>query len=377
MSTFSPTDHPSLAPTPAIRSLPPYSAGRDAAAVRRDTGYAGVVIKLASNEGADGPFPSALAALEAFGPTVQRYPDAYAIPVSEALARFHGVDSKEVMVGGSGCAILSHLSSAYLGEGDEVVFGQPTFHVYRLEALRMGATPVPVPLKDDGIYDLVALRKAIGPRTRLVYVCTPNNPTGGLVSRSELQAFLEDLPPRVLPIIDEAYFEYVVHPDYPDPIRVGRSYAQRPVVVLRTFSKIWGLAGLRIGYAIAPAAVVETCRRIQNPYEVTRAAQVAALASLTHPEELTRRRDRNTAGRTRLFQGLRTLGLEPMPSQGNFACVRVGQAKAVAKQLEACGVIVRPLDAMGDPTSIRITVGTPAEIESFLSALARVREAGQ
>jgi histidinol-phosphate aminotransferase len=181
----------------------------------------------------------------------------------------------------------------------------------------------------------------------------------------------------VLPIIDEAYFEYVVHPDYPDPIRVNSPCAGRPVVVLRTFSKIYGLAGLRIGYAIAPAAVVETCRRIQNPYEVTRAAQVAALASLTRPEELARRRDRNTIGRTRLFQGLQTLGLEPMASQGNFACVRVGQAKVVAKGLEARGVIVRPLDAMGDPTSIRITVGTTAEIESFLSALAQVRESVQ
>ena len=362
-------EHPALAPRAAIRSLPAYSAGRDAAAVRRDTGYQGLVIKLASNEGAEGPFPAARAALESVSTAVQRYPDSYSTPVSEALARFHGVEPNEVIVGGSGCALLAHLSSAYLEVGDEVVFGQPTFHVYRLEALRMGAIPVPVPLKADGTYNLPAMRRAIGPRTRLVYICTPNNPTGGLVSRSELTAFLEDLPARVLPIIDEAYFEYVAHPDYPDPVRISSPCA-RQAVVLRTFSKIYGLAGLRIGYAVAPAAVVATCRRIQNPYEVTRTAQAAALASLGHPNELTRRRAQNEAGRTRLCAGLRTLGLEPLTSQGNFACVPVGHAKAVAGAMEARGVIVRPLDAMGDPTSIRITVGTPEEVEAFLDALA-------
>jgi len=364
-------EHPALLPRASIRSLPAYSAGRDAAAVRHDTGYQGMVIKLASNEGAERPFPAARVALESISTTVQRYPDSHSMPLSEALARFHGVEPNEVIVGGSGCALLAHLSSAYLEVGDEVVFGHPTFHVYRLEALRMGALPVPVPLKADGTYDLPAMRRAIGPRTRLVYICTPNNPTGGLVSRAELTAFLEDLPPRVLPIIDEAYFEYVAHPDYPDPVRITSPCA-RPAVVLRTFSKIYGLAGLRVGYAVAPAAVVATCRRIQNPYEVNRAAQAAALASLGQANELTRRRAQNEAGRTRLCAGLRTLGLESLPSQGNFACVRVGHAKALASALEARGVIVRPLDAMGDPTSIRITVGTPKEIEAFLDAFAAV-----
>lgn len=376
MSHASPQDHPSLVPRDAIRALPAYSSGRDAAALRRDTGYDGPVVKLASNEGAQGPFPSARAALEEFAPSVQRYPDAYSLPVSEALARLHGVDAKEVMVGGSGCALLAHLSSAFLDVGDEVVFGQPTFHVYRLEALRMGAIPVPVRLKTDGTYDLPALRKAIGPRTRLVYVCTPNNPTGGLVSREELAAFLDDLPPRVLPIIDEAYFEYVEHPDYPDPVRVARPCA-RPVVILRTFSKIYGLAGLRIGYVVAPETVVSTCRRIQNPYEVTRAAQVAALASLQHPEELAHRREQNTSGRQRLFEGLRRLGLEPLPSQANFACVHVGRAKPLANALEARGVIVRPLDAMGDPAGMRITVGTPEEVETFLEIVAELLRSKQ
>jgi histidinol-phosphate aminotransferase len=364
-------EHPALAPATPIRALPAYSGGRDAAAVRRDTGYQGPVVKLAANEGSEGPFPSACAALEKMAPSAQRYPAAYAVPVGEALARFHGADSSEVMVGGGGCALLAHLSSAYLEPGDEVVFGRPTFHLYRLDALRMGATAVPVPLAADGSYDLPALRAAVTPKTRLLYVCTPNNPTGGMVPRAQLEAFINELPPRVLPIIDEAYFEYMDHPDYPDPIHIARRY-RRPVVVLRTFSKIYGLAGLRLGYALAPPAVVATCRRIQNPYEVTRAAQVAAVASLEHPEELERRRQQNLAGRQRLFEGLRALGFQPFPSQANFACVRVGEAKAISNELEHRGVIVRPLDAMGDPGSLRITVGTPAEIETFLHRFAEV-----
>jgi histidinol-phosphate aminotransferase len=193
------------------------------------------------------------------------------------------------------------------------------------------------------------------------------------VSRKELREFLEALPPRVLPIVDEAYFEYVDHPDYPEPVRCARPCA-RPVVVIRTFSKIYGLAGLRIGYAIAPAAAIESCRKIQNPYEVNRHAQAAALASLKDPREIAERRRRNGAARDYLAAGLRALGLHPLESHGNFICVSVGDARATAAALEARGVIVRPLDAMGDRAAIRITVGTPFEIDAVLLALATVRQ---
>ncbi|MGH6632575.1 MAG: pyridoxal phosphate-dependent aminotransferase, partial [Sphingopyxis sp.] len=263
MSWNVPAEHPALAPRAAVTALTGYIAGRDAAAVRRDTGFAGTVVKLASNEGADGPFPGAVRAIEAAVTLAQRYPDAGGGPVCAALARFHGVDADEVLLGSGACAVLAHLSSAFLEAGDEVICGHPTFHLYRLEALRMGAIPVPVALRADGSYDLEAMRKAVTARTRIVYVCTPNNPTGGIVARRELAQFLEELPARVLPIIDEAYFEYVEDSQYPTPMRIERP-SIRPAVVVRTFSKIYGLAGLRVGYALAPAPIIATCRRIQN-----------------------------------------------------------------------------------------------------------------
>jgi histidinol-phosphate aminotransferase len=363
--------HLSLAPRAALNLLAPYSAGRDAAALRRDSGFTGTVVKLASNEGAEGPFPAANEAIAAILTSAHRYPDAYAAPLCAALAQFHRVNSDEVIVSNGGCALISHLSSAFLEVGDEVIFGRPTFHLYRLEALRMGAVPVQVAVKGDGSYDLPAMRRAIGPKTRLVYICTPNNPTGGMISRSELADFLDGLPPRVLPIVDEAYFEYVEHTDYADSIRIARP-CERPVVVMRTFSKIYGLAGMRIGYAVAPPDAIASVRKIQNPYEVNRVSQAAALASLMHPDELARRRSRNSVARELLTGGLRALGLEPLPSQANFACVRVGDAQGIARALEGRGVIVRPLDAMGDPASIRITVGTAQEVDVFLRAFAAV-----
>ena len=363
--------HLSLTPRAVLDTLETYSAGRDAASVRRDSGYVEPIIKLASNEGAEGPFAAAQAALAESRSAAQRYPAAFAAPLCDALARFHAVTPDQVMVSNGGCSLLAHLSSVFLDPGDEVVFGRPTFHLYRLEALRMGAVPVSVPVNATGSYDLTAMQSAIGPRTRLLYVCTPNNPTGGLVRRDELAQFLADLPERVLPIIDEAYFEYVEDSDFPDPIHYSRPCA-RPTVVIRTFSKIYGLAGLRIGYAIAPAEVVASCRKIQNPYEVNCDAQLAALASLAHPEELAQRRAANRVAREHLVCGLRNLGLDPLPSQANFACVRVGDGRTTAVALESEGIIVRPLAAMGDPQSIRVTVGTLPQMDAFLRVLANV-----
>jgi histidinol-phosphate aminotransferase len=373
MSDRTASDHPALRTRAALDALTPYSAGRDANALRRDSGFGGNVIKLASNEGAEGPVPAARIALEANAAAVQRYPDAYAAPLVTQLAQFHGVAADQVMVANGGCALIAHLSSALLEAGDEVVLGKPTFHLYRLEGIRMGAMPVEMPVKASGEYDLASMARAIGPRTRIVYVCTPNNPTGGLVSRVELTAFLEALPPRVLPVIDEAYFEYVDHPDYPQPLRFA-PICERPAVFIRTFSKIYGLAGLRIGYAIAPAALIASCRKIQNPYEVNRHAQAAALASLTHSAEIDARRTRNSAARDHLAAGLRALGLKPLASHGNFICVAVGHARSTAAALESLGVIVRPLDAMGDRAAIRITVGTLSEIDAALLALAAIQQ---
>ena len=363
--------HLSLRPRDSVAGLAPYSPGRDTRAVRRDTGFQGGVIKLASNEGAAGPLPAARAAIESVSSSTYRYPEAYASRLCGALAQLHRCEPDRIIAGAGVCALIAHICSAFLKEGDEVVVGDPTFHLYRLEALRTGAVVVCVPLTAAGSYDLAAMRAAVGSRTRIVYVCTPNNPTGGLTAREELDEFLRGLPARVLPVIDEAYFEYVEHPDYPDPVRIHHRDG-RPAIILRTFSKIYGLAGLRVGYAMAPAEAVATLRRIQNPYEVNRAAQAAALASLTDLPALDGRREHNTLSREKLSAALADLGLKPLASQGNFVCVKVGVAKRVAAALEALGVIVRPLDAMGDPSSIRITIGTAEENARFLQQLRTV-----
>jgi histidinol-phosphate aminotransferase len=358
-------------PRVALQALAPYSTGRDVAAVRRETGYTGPLVKLASNEGAEGPFPVALEAMSRTHIDMQRYPESGARTLRHALASHHGVPPEEVLVTAGGCGALQHLTSALLEVGDEVAYCSPTFHLYRLETLRAGARPVTASLDAAGSYDLDALARAVTARTKLIYVCTPNNPTGGLVDRSALQAFLESLPEHVLPIVDEAYFEYVDSPQYPDPVRVTK-VTSRPHVIIRTFSKIFGIAGLRVGYAIAPPDIVAACQKVQNPYEVNRVAQAVALASLNDPEELSRRILTNRRNRALLLAGLEKLGMSPLPSQANFVCLKVGQASSVARALEQHGVIVRPLDAMGDTTSIRVTVGTEAEVAIFLSAFERV-----
>lgn len=356
---------------PALRDLQPYSAGRGAEAVRRELGISGRIVKLASNEGPDGPFPSALEAMAEEMKQSNRYPEPGFGSLRRAIAEKHGVPVERVLVGGGGSAILHHLAMAFLDPEDEVAYCAPTFTAYRLEALKMGATPRTAPLTAAGSFNLHALLSLVGPRTKLVYVCNPNNPTGGTVTRASLSSFLEALPHDVLPILDEAYFEYVDNPEYPDSVAEYAEYG-RPLVALRTFSKIYGLAGLRVAYAVAPDDVVRACMTLQNPFEVNRLGLAAALASLNADEELTRRRAANRVGRERLAAGLRGLGLDPLPSEANFLAIRVGDGDRVAAALEMRGVIVRSLGSMGDPSSIRITVGTLEEIDFFLHQMDEV-----
>jgi histidinol-phosphate aminotransferase len=232
----------------------------------------------------------------------------------------------------------------------------------------MGAVPVMAPLRGASC-DVDELAARITPRTRLLYVCNPNNPTGGMVTRDELTRLLDAVPESVLVVVDEAYHEYVADPDYPDAIA---EHGERPnVCALRTFSKIYGLAGLRIGYAVAPAGVVDAIGRARNAFDTTELAHVAALASLGDEPELARRRTLNQAGREYLRAGLERLGLSPLPSVGNFLCFEAGDARELAAALEREGVIVRPLEPFGAPTSIRVTVGTPDQNDVFLSAIER------
>ena len=354
----------------AIDGLVPYEPGKPVEEVQRELGLDRVV-KLASNEGPFPPFPASLEAIARAAPDLNRYPDGGAWALRAALAERHGVAFEEVIVAPGADAVIDWLSQAALEPGDEIVCGWPSFPSYVLDAAKLGAVAVKVALRDHR-YDLEALLEAVGPRTKLVYVCHPNNPTGTSNGRAELASFLERVPEHVLVVLDQAYFEYIDDPDYADGIE-EHFKAGRRVAVLRTFSKIYGLAGLRVGYAVAPADVVVAASKVRRAFEVTATAQAAALASMGDEAEIARRRAANAEGRAQLEQALRGHGFEPAgPALGNFLYVEVGDGRALFEQLLRQGMIVRPLSGFGAPEAIRISVGTEEENGLFAAALGHV-----
>jgi histidinol-phosphate aminotransferase len=354
----------------SIADLVPYEPGKPVEEVQRELGLDRVV-KLASNEGPFPPFPAALEAIGRAARELNRYPDGGVHGLRSALADRHGVAFEDVVVGGGADGVIDLLSQATLEPGDEIVCGWPSFPSYVLDALKLGAVPLKVPLREHA-HDLDAMLAAVGPRTKLVYVCHPNNPTGTGNGRDELLAFLDALPGHVVAVLDQAYFEYIDDPDYPDGVEEAFK-AGRPVVVLRTFSKIYGLAGLRVGYGIAPSAVVAATSKVRRAFEIDAIAQAAALASLGDDVEIARRRELNRSGRERLAEILRGHGLSPVgPALGNFLYVEVGDGRDVFERLLREGVIVRPLSGFGAPGAIRVSVGTPEEIEFFAVALGHV-----
>lgn len=353
----------------AIDDLPPYSAGRSVSDVLKQRRWSGPMVALAANEGPYGPFPGAINAMQANIGTTNRYPESGFTSLRQKLSLRLSLPLERIAVGAGGIGIIHHISLALLEPGDEILQCSPTFHAYGLDALKMGAKTISVPLRSDGSYDLDAMRATIGPRTRLIYVCNPNNPTGGIVRRKELLHFVRSVPADIAILVDEAYFEYVEDPDYPDTMS-DEAFHLPNLISLRTFSKAYGLAGMRVAYAAGSPQIVEAIAKVQSNYEVTSLSLAAAVASLEDKAELERRLMCNRAGRVALVAGLKALGFEPLLSHANFVCVRVGAAKRVATTLEGRGVIVRPLDAMGDPSSIRITVGTEKEVQLALDALA-------
>jgi len=354
----------------ALAGLVPYEPGKPIEEVQRELGLDRVV-KLASNEGSFGPFPKALEALARSAPELNRYPDGGAYMLRSVLAERHRVPFEEVAIGAGADGLIDCISQATLDPGDEIVCGWPSFPSYVIYALKLGATVRRIPLVED-CYDLEAMVEAIGPRTKLVYVCHPNNPTGTMNTRSELDSYFRGVPEHVVTVLDQAYFEYVEHPEYPDGIEEYFKAGQR-VVVLRTFSKIYGLAGLRVGYALVPASLGTAIGKVRRAFDVSSQAQAAALASLDGGGELelARRRSVNAEGRAALEAILGDHGLQPAgPAVANFVYTEVGpEAETLFESLLREGVIVRPLQAFGAPEAIRVTVGAPEEQRLLRSAL--------
>jgi histidinol-phosphate aminotransferase len=357
---------------PALAGLIPYEPGKPVEEVQRQLGLDRVV-KLASNEGPLGPFPQALEAIERAAPELNRYPDGGAYRLRAALAEQHGVRFEEIAVGSGADGMIDGISQAILDPGDEIVCGWPSFPSYVIYGLKLGGEAVRVPLRDHR-YDLDALLAAVTARTKLVYICHPNNPTGTMNTRAELDAYFERVPDHVVTVLDQAYFEYIDTPGYADGIEEYFK-AGRRVIVLRTFSKIYGLAGVRVGYGVAAAELVTELGKTRRAFDITTLGQEAALASLDAREELERRRELNVQGRAELGRILRDAGYAVVgDSVGNFVYVDVdGDAQAVFDALLRQGVIVRPLAGFGAPHAFRVTVGTPEEHAFLAEALGRVR----
>lgn len=349
-----------------LASLVPYSPGKPIEEVERELGIAHAV-KLASNENPLGPSPRAMAVLTQHLGTLHRYPDGGAHGLREAIAKKWGVPSDQVIVGNGSDEIISLLVRAFLAPGEEAIMADHTFVMYKIDVVAGRGVPVEVPLK-QWAHDLDAMAGAVTDRTRLVFLCNPNNPTGTIVSRWDLERFLDRLPDHVLVVCDEAYYEYVRAGDYPNALDYVKE--RRPVVVLRTFSKIYGLAGLRVGYGISTAEVVGYLHRIRPPFNVNALAQRAALAALDDQEHLDKSRTLNETEMVVLEKGLRKLGYGPVPSQANFLYFETnGDGRSLYEALLREGVIVRHIQG----PMIRVTVGTPSENARFLEALRKVQ----
>jgi histidinol-phosphate aminotransferase len=362
---------------PAVRDLVPYEPGKPVEEVQRELGLERVV-KLASNEGPFGPFPEALDALAATAHGLNRYPDGGAYRLRTLLAERHGVRFEEIALGAGADAVVDALSQVSLDPGDEVVCGWPSFPSYLIGAKKLSAVARAIPLA-EGRYDLDAMLGAVTGRTKLVYVCHPNNPTGTMNTRAELDRYFERVPDHVVTVLDQAYFEYVDDPDYADGIEEYLKSGRR-VVVLRTFSKIFGLAGLRVGYGVGPEAIVTAIGKVRRAFDITSPAQVAAVASLQAPgaaAELERRRRLNAEGRPAIEHALREHGFDPVgPAVANFVFAEVGEdSRPLFDRLLREGVIVRPTAGFGAPGAIRVSVGTPEENAFFAEALGRVTSA--
>jgi histidinol-phosphate aminotransferase len=354
---------------PYVAKLEPYQPGKPVEELERELGISGA-IKLASNENPLGPSPKAVEALRAALGEVHRYPDGSSFRLRRKLAARLGVEPGALVFGTGSDGILEFLAKAFLAPGDEAVFAWPSFAMYPIVVGGSGARAVSVPLDEGLVHDLPAMSRAIGERTRLVIVCNPNNPTGTSVGAAAFERFVEALPADVVLAVDEAYVEYVRRPDFPDALAWVR---RRPgTIVLRTFSKIYGLAGLRVGYGIGDPELVGFLERTRHPFDVSSLAQVAAEAALDDDDHVARSRRANAEGMEWLARELASLGIETWSSDANFLLARAG-GRATYDALLREGVIVRPLGGFGLTEHVRITVGLPEENARLVAALRKIR----
>lgn len=353
--------------SPFLKKLPVYQPGRPIEEVARELNIpAASIIKVASNENPFGPSPLALAALQKAIAGVNLYPDGNAFYLKQKLAAKLGIETANLILGNGSNEIIEFVAHALLAPGTNVVVSQFCFAIYPIVAKMFGAEVITVPARDHG-HDLPAMLKAITPDTRIVFVANPNNPTGTLAPREEVIKFVNDVPDDVLLVMDEAYIEFL--DDAVDLVPLIRLGARKNLVLMRTFSKIYGLAGLRVGYGIADAALIFAFEKIRQPFNINLLAQAAALAALDDDEHVRKTRSNNFGGLQFFEKAFRRLNLQFVPSSANFILVRVGEGQRVFDAMQKLGVIVRPMGGYQLPEWIRLSIGTPQENERSLGAL--------
>ena len=357
-----------IKPPDYVLGIQPYIPGKPLEELERELGISNS-IKLASNENPAGPSPKALEAISNSFADMNRYPDGAGYHLkkvlTEKLSASGPVMEDELILGNGSNELIEIAARTYMQDGDEAVMAVPSFVVYSMAVQSVGGKSVQVPLKNH-THDLEAMADAITPRTKIVFIANPNNPTGTINRKDEFVKMMEKMPEGLLVVLDEAYFEYVSDPDYADSMKY--LHTEKNVLILRTFSKIYGLAGLRIGYGIAKREIINGMNRLRAPFNTNTIAQRAALAALNDMEHVFNSRKVNEAGKQYLYKELDSLGVKYVPTEANFLYIPVENATAVYESLMKTGIIIRPLG----PNAIRVTIGLPEENERFIEAFEAV-----
>jgi len=352
-----------------ILDITPYQPGKPVEELERELGISNS-IKLASNENPLGPSPKAVEAMKQAILEANFYPDGDSYRLKRALAQKHGVEPSQIFVGCGSDEVIELMMRTVLTSADEVVLSQYSFIVYKLAAMGIGSTIRSIPPKSDYSHDLEAMAAAITPKTKMIFVDNPTNPLGTIVTKQEFSAFMQRVPERVLVVADEAYDEYVEAENFPNTL----SYLKngRRLLLLKTFSKIYGLAGLRVGYGLSLPEIIDAANRIRPPFNVNALSQAAALAALTDAEHVQRSRELNSQGKAYLYKAFTEAGITYIPTQGNFITIDLHrEAAPIYDALLRQGVIVRPIKGYGLPNHLRITIGTPEQNERLVVSLKR------
>ena len=361
---------PNLFP-PHIAAMKPFHADTPLEEVQKTLGIKHVV-KLDSNENPSGPSPRVFQIFTNSWEELNRYPDPGGFYLKRALAKRYCLSPQQVALGNGSNELIDFLMKTFVDENCDVVIAERAFIAYRMALQAAGGRGIFVPMR-KGTHDLVAMADAITSRTKLVFIANPNNPTGTLVEREEFDGFMERVPPKVIVVVDEAYAEYVESPRYPNALHY--LHQGRNIVILRTFSKIYGLAGLRVGYGLAPKALAEGIRKTHQPYNVNALAQAAALVSLDDSQHVEHSRRLNRIGKDYLYRELDRLGILYFPTEGNFLLLDLGRdAASTHRRLYREGVFVRPMKMYDLPNHLRVTIGLPEENERFVQVLEEVLE---